>query len=683
MGSKILLADDSITIQKVVNLTFAEEGIEVVAVSNGDMAERRLEEVNPDLVLADIFMPGKNGYELCEAIKNNPRFSKVPVVLLIGAFEPFNEAEARRVRADAHLTKPFESRTLVETVRRLIVSRPRTGPISPESVPAPKEEAPRITQPSMERAPVASGFAPPPGPSAPAQAPSATISALDESAPLDFDYSPADALVGMPSDAQILIGEPDSFEGSSDWRRQTDDLSFGTDPAPFQPFGLDDVSLEASDSFAPVSVAVEPQGGEFPRSAPGAVVPSAFRNTEGALLDFDKPEQIEDRVDFEEVAFNLDSREPFEISVGSALIENEEDALPVETHSLKTTMLEKPSGFERSDKIDTNPLAMPNQNVETSDTAFNLVGMDNDSIDASSLLGVDEPLGDVLRDESAREGFSQATEQPLDSTLGNEALSIEFNPREESEPAAQTGKMTASATSDLEIPEAEHETLAPVASIKPDPNEWQPLAAKEFAGGDAFDVLNAPVDLTGQREPEAAELAGCDANSVSAPAFETEERTEVPSASAGGASEEQANSGDSGFANYSMWSEEETRFAPIDIEATPIDEQAASERANESAAPETGFDFALVAAAEQARSETAQPMAEPVAPQTDAAAALPAMDSAGQAVELSPALIDEIVRRVVAQMSEATVREIAWEVVPDCVERVIKDMTRQELHKRA
>lgn len=125
MGSRILLADDSITIQKVVNLTFAEEGIEVISVSNGDLAERRLREVNPDLVLADIFMPGKNGYELCETIKRNPQYHAIPVVLLVGAFEPFNEAEARRVQADAHLTKPFVSRILVETVRNLIEKSPK------------------------------------------------------------------------------------------------------------------------------------------------------------------------------------------------------------------------------------------------------------------------------------------------------------------------------------------------------------------------------------------------------------------------------------------------------------------------------------------------------------------------------------------------------------------------------
>src|SRR5215813_10081243 len=131
MASRILLADDSITIQKVVNLTFADEGIDVVTVSNGEMAERRLAEINPDLVLADIFMPGRNGYELCQYVKESPQFRNTPVVLLVGAFEPFDQAEAKRVKADAHLTKPFESRTLVDTVRRLISASSKPRPVPP------------------------------------------------------------------------------------------------------------------------------------------------------------------------------------------------------------------------------------------------------------------------------------------------------------------------------------------------------------------------------------------------------------------------------------------------------------------------------------------------------------------------------------------------------------------------
>lgn len=119
---KLLLADDSPTIQKVINLTFEDEEIEVVAVSDGEGAMRVLEEQTPpDILLADVWMPGPNGYELCERVKRDERLRHIPVILLVGAFEPFNEAEARRVGADTVLTKPFQSiRDLVSKVGSLL-----------------------------------------------------------------------------------------------------------------------------------------------------------------------------------------------------------------------------------------------------------------------------------------------------------------------------------------------------------------------------------------------------------------------------------------------------------------------------------------------------------------------------------------------------------------------------------
>jgi CheY-like chemotaxis protein len=118
---KLLLADDSITIQKVVNLTFADEGIEVFTVGDGDSAIEKLAEISPDLVLADVNMPGLTGYQVCERIKNDANFRHIPVVLLIGSFEPFDEEEARRVGADDFLTKPFQSiRQLVSKVTALL-----------------------------------------------------------------------------------------------------------------------------------------------------------------------------------------------------------------------------------------------------------------------------------------------------------------------------------------------------------------------------------------------------------------------------------------------------------------------------------------------------------------------------------------------------------------------------------
>ena len=123
-GRKLLLADDSITIQKVVALTFADEGVEVVSVSNGRDAIDRLADFLPDVVLADAVMPQMNGYELCDYIKHDEDLKHIPVMLLVGSFEPFDETEARRVGADDTLTKPFLSiRRLIEKVGTLVAGR--------------------------------------------------------------------------------------------------------------------------------------------------------------------------------------------------------------------------------------------------------------------------------------------------------------------------------------------------------------------------------------------------------------------------------------------------------------------------------------------------------------------------------------------------------------------------------
>jgi CheY-like chemotaxis protein len=120
-GRKLLLADDSVAIQKVVDLTFSDEGMEVTTVGDGRLALEKLEQNRPDIVLADVFMPGVGGYELCQFIKQSERFNGIPVMLLVGSFEPFDEAEARRVGADDVVTKPFQSiRQLVSRVGSLL-----------------------------------------------------------------------------------------------------------------------------------------------------------------------------------------------------------------------------------------------------------------------------------------------------------------------------------------------------------------------------------------------------------------------------------------------------------------------------------------------------------------------------------------------------------------------------------
>jgi CheY-like chemotaxis protein len=105
--AKILIADDNSNIQKMVGLALKDQGIDVVAVGNGEAAVRKISDIHPDLVLADVFMPVRNGYEVCQYVKTDSALSHIPVILLVGAFDPLDEQEAQRVGADGVLKKPF------------------------------------------------------------------------------------------------------------------------------------------------------------------------------------------------------------------------------------------------------------------------------------------------------------------------------------------------------------------------------------------------------------------------------------------------------------------------------------------------------------------------------------------------------------------------------------------------
>jgi CheY-like chemotaxis protein len=124
MSKTLLLADDSVTIQKVVGISFANEDVRIVTVDNGDDAITRAREIRPDIVLADVVMPGKSGYDVCAALKEDPALSGVPVLLLTGTFETFDEDRAARVGADGHITKPFEAHALVELVNARLAGAP-------------------------------------------------------------------------------------------------------------------------------------------------------------------------------------------------------------------------------------------------------------------------------------------------------------------------------------------------------------------------------------------------------------------------------------------------------------------------------------------------------------------------------------------------------------------------------
>jgi CheY-like chemotaxis protein len=120
----LLLADDSVTIQRVIELTFADEDIDVIAVSDGDQAIARLDAIPPDIVLVDVGMPGKTGYEVAAYVKQSPRLSHIPVVLLTGAFEPVDAARAAGAGCDGVLAKPFEPQQIIGRVKELLGRSP-------------------------------------------------------------------------------------------------------------------------------------------------------------------------------------------------------------------------------------------------------------------------------------------------------------------------------------------------------------------------------------------------------------------------------------------------------------------------------------------------------------------------------------------------------------------------------
>lgn len=120
MPKTLLLADDSATIQRVIELTFAQEDVRVVSVSDGRLAVEWLEGECPDIVLADVDVPEVDGYRIAAHMHSSDRLTHVPVLLLAGAFEPVDHARVDAAGCDGVLVKPFEPQQLVTRVKELL-----------------------------------------------------------------------------------------------------------------------------------------------------------------------------------------------------------------------------------------------------------------------------------------------------------------------------------------------------------------------------------------------------------------------------------------------------------------------------------------------------------------------------------------------------------------------------------
>jgi CheY-like chemotaxis protein len=241
---KLLLADDSVTIQRVIELTFADEDVQVIAVGNGADAIERAQRDRPDIVLADVGMPERDGYEVAAFIKGTPALKHIPVVLLTGAFEPVDEGRARSVGCDGVLVKPFEPQLVISRVKDLLAGRQPSGMWSGGPV---------------AQGPVRQATAPPAGDARPTVAPPAS-----QSDTLEAYFDHLDAAFGGPApDAASPGAATRSNDPFADW-----DPDLQGDPA--RPARVD--APLAFPSLAPAPPAAPltsvPPGSATPRAAP-------------------------------------------------------------------------------------------------------------------------------------------------------------------------------------------------------------------------------------------------------------------------------------------------------------------------------------------------------------------------------------------------------------------------------
>jgi CheY-like chemotaxis protein len=661
MKSKILLADDSITIQKVVNLTFADEGIEVVTVSNGDMAERRMQEVNPDLVLADIFMPGKNGYELCQFVKESPQFRNVPVVLLVGAFEPFDQSEAKRVRADGHLTKPFESRVLVETVRNLIQTSQASKAASQQEYKRPPDTRP-LNLPAIDQAAIL-----------------AESLSRDEGVREAFGGSEKDILQAAGSGPETA--PPLSIDYNGIWQSNqpgpadtlgsTDEHGYGTDrvvgdtsaedrttasqtPALDYPFG--DATFEIADSQAAASaVTGSPEGFSSPEIL-------ALDLEDQDVRHFSAGETVEEGQDAAAVYFSTVDEGA---AAGHVMAYNDDPygqdppTFEIESRSAGDLDLVDTSRGRTTAPLEPEPLQEMNQSL--------FYGSTNPAEEIAVALpasgdGVNHSGSERIRDEPAYApallvaanptvavAHPVADDDPLGDVLSDvQRFDVEPPVSQQSEPIYAHPYIPEGMPAELTLDAGRPEAVAPHDDSSP-----------------SGEYLNSETEGSRWSEPQ----------DVPHPAAAT-------------------------FTSSEMWAQAEAHFSPVDVGDVPQplvepivhtwEEPASHTGSQTSDAHETGFDITPDTLAESGfdivqESALRGTIRGEFRARTERMQAAKVFDSGDRAAqsEMASGDVDEIVRRVVQQMSDDLVREIAWEVVPDCVERIIEKLARESLAKRA
>lgn len=547
MANRILLADDSITIQKVVNLTFSDEGIDVVTVGNGDLALKKLREEAFDLVLADIFMPGTDGYKLCEYVKAQPELGHVPVILLVGAFEPFDRTEAARVRADGHLTKPFESRILVETVRRMLAAAPSRVSdqvaAAPPQPPVPQASSWNVAPPEEEHA--------------------------EESEPAPPPYDPYASTAKLPPLQHVIERQQEAPQPpQADQATQMFGSPFAAqppEPPPARPVARTG-DLFHLDVSTPFVIGAEPSPASPPPEPFGTLDVQSHEPSSPGPLTFDMPPVEPPSISFEQPA---EPPPPMQF-------EAPEPPRPVVS----------PIGYQ--------PASLGESPLDLDD----LGAIERHTAPVADVLEVRDPLLDTFQDVK-------------ESTVGvDSAVDPGLVPNAQPE---GEGALTIQPVDDLvsgwEAPQP----------TTPEP-AWDPNVTQAYSLG------AVPFDAAEQITPDAPEPG--------VPASFDPSTTQV----------------------YSPATPPFEAAEP----AAPSEEPVAEVTAAETIPAGDYYEMGL--AADSAPAEGPEPVA----------AASPSNGASAHDVTVPRELIDEVVRRTVERMSDDVIREIAWEVVPDLAEALIR-----------
>jgi CheY-like chemotaxis protein len=674
MPKKILLADDSITIQKVVELTFSDGDYEVTAVNNGAKAVQKLAEMRPDIILSDIIMPEKNGYEVCEYVKSHPEFRNIPVVLLTGTFEPFDPDRAEKAGCDAVVTKPFESQSLIHKVEELIAqaqagANASANASAPAAAPAPPPAA-EASSPWMDDNTAVTNdggvsFSTAGGSGFPIPAPEpfthdndifAAAPPMQATTEMPFEAPPtpsgSDTPFGDEPASDAFGGETRAFPRMT--FEQMQQMAAGTPPPPPAPapepspwdepaqFSGETRAFEkmSFDDFPPPAPAPEPEA-DSPFGAPPP--PEEFSNETRAFT----------RMSIEEMR-----------QMAAA------EAAPNPTAAAEAA----PNSMEATEPITETPAAAPEPSPwgEADAPAF---GGETRAFPKLSFDDFSEQPAPAADTPAMPAWEPAAFDNEAASPFGNEADAPAFGGETRAFPKLNFDDFQAMGAPPAPDPQPDPQVSAPLEAESEPAFEPQPEPSAWDAAPEAAPLDEAPA--ASPFEDDAASPFTTPAAFDAPAAFEA---PEPPTFAEPAAAFEESSA-------FGAPVDDDEPVAPTGYSDQPVPEdlpfstestvEADLPAADLSAAAEEPSWSLHAGAAESAEAQDEPD--EPAAPPAALALEAPPMPIAapGENADLSDEQVDRIARRVVELLSDQVVRNIAWEVIPDLAEMVVKERIRQ------